>query len=97
MLILLINVDVDIDLMFLGPAIMKGQFANWVNQPLAIPAVNPSIFNSRVITVSYYVKIEIDVPWGIDPSVRIPVVLGTVPFRYGQPPPQQMAQANPSE
>ena len=28
---------------------------------------------------------EVDVPWGLDPKVQMPIVLGTVPYRgtYG--------------
>lgn len=61
---------------------------------MAIPAVSPSVINSRVVNVSYYVSVEVDVPWGLDPKVMIPVVLGTVPFRYGRPQ-QQPQQQNP--
>ena len=78
---------------YLGAAIPRGQFANWNNQPLNIPAIPPTIINSRVITVHYYVNIEVDVPWGIDPVVQIPVIMGTIPFRavynQQQQPPQQ--------
>ena len=41
---------------------------------------------SKVISVTYIVKVEVDVPWGFDPSVLMPIVMGTVPYRatYGQ-------------
>jgi len=64
-----------------GPAIPRGQFAKWDNQQMPIPALPPSIINSRVITVSYYVEIEVEVPWGMDPDIKLPVTLGTIPFR----------------
>ena len=33
------------------------------------------------------VRVEVDVPWGIDPKIEMPIILGTVPYRgtYGQP------------
>ena len=74
--------------MYLGPGIPKGEFATWNHQPLGIPATSPSILhNSRVIGVSYYLKVEVDVPWGFDPTVSMNIIMGTVPFRatYGQP------------
>ena len=52
-----------------------------------IPATSPSIFSSKVISVNYILKVEVDVPWGFDPTVNMPIVFGTVPFRstYGAP------------
>lgn len=71
----------------LGPGILKGKSHTWSNKPLAIPAAPPTIRESHVIQVTYTVKVEVDVPWGFDPAVLMPVVLGTVPFRncYGVP------------
>ena len=48
---------------------------------MTIPALPPTIMNSRVINVTYHVHIEVDVPWGLDPTVLLPVVMGTIPFR----------------
>ena len=66
---------------YIGAAIPKGEFAKWDNQPLNIPALPPSILNSRVVNVTYQVMIEVDVPWGIDPKIVLPITMGTIPFR----------------
>lgn len=70
-----------------GPGIPKGQDATWENQPFGIPALPPTIANSRVITVHYKVKVYVGLPWGIDPYVKLHITMGTVPFMrmYGQP------------
>jgi len=64
-----------------GAGIPKGGFAKWDNQALNIPALPPSIINSRVINVTYQVVIEVDVPWGLDPTINMPITMGTIPFR----------------
>ena len=66
---------------FIGAAIPKGEFAKWDNQALSIPALPPSIINSRVVNVTYHVVIEVDVPWGFDPTINMPITMGTIPFR----------------
>ncbi|XP_066930482.1 arrestin domain-containing protein 3-like [Clytia hemisphaerica] len=70
-----------------GPQIPQGKNETWSNRPLAIPACPPSISKSSIIKVSYMVRVEVDVPWGIDPKIEMPIILGTVPYRgtYGQP------------
>jgi len=77
-----------------GEEIPQGQYANWANKELPVPACPPTI-NTSVVQVQYRVEIEVDVPWGFDPSVKMPITVGTVPFRqtYSQQfvPPQQPA------
>ncbi|XP_057295499.1 arrestin domain-containing protein 2-like [Hydractinia symbiolongicarpus] len=70
-----------------GPPIPKGEFANWTNEPFGIPATPPTITTSKIITLVYYLVVEVDVPWGVDLSVKMPITMGTVPFRhsYGNP------------
>ena len=60
---------------------------------MTIPALPPTIMNSRVINVTYHVVIEVDVPWGLDPTINLPITMGTIPFR---PVYQQFAQFNPN-
>lgn len=78
-----------------GPSIPKREFANWSNEPFAIPATCPTILTSGVITVSYHVVINVEVPMGTDLKITVPVTFGTVPFRrtYGQPPVRQPVEA----
>lgn len=70
----------------LGPPIPRGEFANWNNQPFAIPACPPTIDKSTVIHVRYQVHIEVDVPWGIDVILKFSIIMGTVPYQpaYGK-------------
>lgn len=39
----------------------------------------------HVVNVTYALEIEVDVPWGFDLNLSLPVTIGTVPFRatYG--------------
>ena len=64
-----------------GAGIPRGEFANWTNQLLNIPPTPPSIFSSNVVKVRYHVELEVDVPWGFDLDLQIPIIMGTVPFR----------------
>ena len=70
----------------------------------AIPATSPSICSSKVITVNYVLRVEVGVPCGFDPTVSMPIVCCTVPFRstYGEPqqfglPQEQLALPQGSE
>lgn len=69
-----------------GPRVYAGQDVNWENQPLGIPATPPTIKNSRVITLQYKIKIVASIPCAIDPTVKMYITMGTVPFMrsYGQ-------------
>eukprot|EP00794_Sanderia_malayensis_P015755 gene15755-17344_t len=66
-----------------GPAIPHDQEVSFGNQPLNVPETTPSITNSGVIKLHYDVLVEVDVPCGLDLDVKMPVIIGTVPF--GQP------------
>ena len=81
----------------LGPPIPKGEFANWNNQPFAIPPCPPTIDKSRVIQVRYQIQVEVDVPWGFDPTLKFPITMGTVPYQpaYGQQQPPLINQVVP--
>ena len=37
--------------------------------------------NSKVVNVIYHVVIEVDVPWGFNPVINLPITMGTIPFR----------------
>lgn len=69
-----------------GPGIPKGEDATWQNQPFGIPALPPTIANSRIITVHYKLKVYVGLPMGIDPYIKMHITMGTVPFlrMYGQ-------------
>ena len=61
--------------------IPRGQNSGFVNQPVNIPVTPPSILNCSVIKVYYQLQVYIDVPCGFDLDVKLPLVVGTVPFR----------------
>ncbi|XP_047138082.1 arrestin domain-containing protein 3 [Hydra vulgaris] len=82
-----------------GPPIPKGESASWQNQPFLIPAACPTILTSSVIKVWYELCVEIDVSWGFDPTIRMQIIMGTVPHfsTYYQPGPNfQPTQFQPN-
>ena len=71
--------------MFTGEPIHPSKKSNWNRQLLRIPSVTPSIMNCKIIKVEYLVKITLLNTGELsDLKVRLPIVIGTVPYR--QPP-----------
>ncbi|XP_065656482.1 arrestin domain-containing protein 3 [Hydra vulgaris] len=69
-----------------SPSIPGGQSSIWQNQPFSIPATSPSILTSRVIKVWYELTIQVDESWRSDSLLKLPIIIGTVPYRssHGQ-------------
>ena len=65
---------------------------NWKPENFIVPTVEPSIATSRIITVEYTLKVWAVVPYAINPSVKIPILLGNVPYQGAI----EMAVAAPS-
>ena len=63
-----------------GQPIPQKEDCTWTNQALQIPGTCPTI-NNAVVEVTYYVEVHVDVPWGIDLRLYLPVVIGTIPYR----------------
>lgn len=62
-----------------GPSVDKGEYAAWTKQPFEIPATSPTITSSNVLMVGYKLIILVGVPYGKDPLIELPIVIGTVP------------------
>ena len=58
---------------------------NWNDGALLIPETIPTIFNCRIINISYILKVQILVAFANNLSAEIPIVIGTEPFRTGRP------------
>ena len=76
-----------------GPPVPSGQRIRWLKQAFGIPATPPTITNSKVITVSYQLKVKVAVQTGIEADVKLDIIIGTIPYvpsygkriRYGTP------------
>ena len=69
-----------------GQGVEPGGTSNWSNELLPIPATVPSIGTScRVLNVSYFLIVTLDIPGAIDLHVALPITIGSVPFRGTQP------------
>ncbi|XP_046852132.1 arrestin domain-containing protein 3-like isoform X2 [Xenia sp. Carnegie-2017] len=78
---------------FEGKPIPEKSQDSWNNQPFLIPAIPPTI-QTVPVSVSYYFKFEIKVPWGFDPEIVFGITIGTVPFRemFGNQSSYQLAE-----
>ena len=54
---------------------------HWKPENFIVPKVEPSIATSQIITVEYSLKIWAVVPYVSNPSVKIPILLGNVPYQ----------------
>ncbi len=61
----------------LGLPVPAGQSGTFGDQPLNVPQTTPTITNS-VIKLYYDVVVEVDVPWGLDLDVTMPVTIGII-------------------
>ena len=64
----------------LGLPIGRGQTATWRGQKFVIPPCPPTI-HSKVIRVSYYLQLDVKVPWGSDATIRLLIIMGTIPHQ----------------
>jgi len=70
----------------IGPGVEPRETSKWSNELLPIPATVPSIStNCRVINVSYYLTVTLNIPGGFDLQVVIPVTIGNTPFQGTKP------------
>ena len=65
-----------------GPGVPRGQSGAFAEcQTLDIPNVVTTIRNCKIIEIYYRVDIEVKVPCGSDLGIKIPVVIGSIPYR----------------
>ncbi|RDD41389.1 Arrestin domain-containing protein 2 [Trichoplax sp. H2] len=61
---------------------------DWPNLSVVVPAASPTLDCNTLITVKYFIKITVMVPYSFNQYIKLPVIIGTVPLRYdGQLPP----------
>ena len=53
----------------------------WNVDRFLVPMVEPTILTSRIINVQYTLKVYAVIPYSINPSITVPIVLGNVPFQ----------------
>ena len=58
---------------FEGESIPGGRQDAWNNQPLLIPPVPPTT-ETHPVSVSYQVKFDVKVPWGLNPKIKLDTV-----------------------
>uniref|UniRef100_UPI00358FC1C8 arrestin domain-containing protein 3-like n=1 Tax=Myxine glutinosa TaxID=7769 RepID=UPI00358FC1C8 len=62
-----------------GESIPSGKREFWDGQPLPIPNVTPSVLDCNIIRVEYFLKVSVNIPGSTKLSVKLPLVLGTIP------------------
>jgi len=77
-----------------GPGMEPGGVSNWSNELLPIPATVPSITSCHILNVSYVLHVSLDIPNAIDLQVSLPITIGNVPFKGGQPTPSPTTTQN---
>ena len=64
--------------------ILPHSTVTWNPENFIVPAVEPTLSSCSIITVEYTLKVWADVPYAINPSIKIPILLGNVPYRDRQ-------------
>jgi len=66
--------------------LLPASTVTWTDQPFFIPPLPPTMTTKKnVIQIKYYMEVEVDIPMALDPTIKLPITIGTVPFRgtYG--------------
>lgn len=63
-----------------GDSLPQGKSQSWEGKLLKIPPVSPSILDCPIIRVEYALMVYVDVPGGLNLSLSLPVVIGTIPL-----------------
>lgn len=63
-----------------GPACEPNGEKSWNCDDLFVPKTDPTIACCEIISVSYHLKVEADIPMALDLDAKIPITLGTVPM-----------------
>ncbi|XP_034752910.1 arrestin domain-containing protein 3b [Etheostoma cragini] len=66
-------------------ALPQGKSQSWEGKVLKIPPVSPSILDCPIIRVEYALVVYVDVPGGLDLSLSLPLVIGTIPLHACTP------------
>ncbi|XP_019740977.1 arrestin domain-containing protein 3-like [Hippocampus comes] len=63
-----------------GEALAQGKSQSWEGRMLKIPPVSPSILDCPIIRVEYALVVYVDIPGGLNLSLSLPLVIGTIPL-----------------
>ncbi|XP_068608933.1 arrestin domain-containing protein 3-like [Brachionichthys hirsutus] len=63
-----------------GDPLLQGKSQSWEGKLLKIPPVSPSILDCPIIRVEYALVVYVDVPGGLNLSLSLPLVIGTIPL-----------------
>ncbi|XP_034095919.1 arrestin domain-containing protein 3-like [Gymnodraco acuticeps] len=63
-----------------GETLPQGKSQSWEGRLLKIPPVSPSILDCPIIRVEYVLVVYVDVPGGLNLSLSLPLVIGTIPL-----------------
>nr|XP_057913667.1 arrestin domain-containing protein 3-like isoform X1 [Doryrhamphus excisus] len=63
-----------------GESLAQGKSQSWEGKLLKIPPVSPSILDCPIIRVEYALVVYVDIPGGLNLSLSLPLVIGTIPL-----------------
>ncbi|CAL1568045.1 unnamed protein product [Knipowitschia caucasica] len=63
-----------------GDPLPQGKSQSWEGKMLKIPPVSPSILDCPIIKVEYVLMVYVDIPGGLNLSLSLPLVIGTIPL-----------------
>nr|XP_020444249.1 arrestin domain-containing protein 3-like isoform X2 [Monopterus albus] len=63
-----------------GDPLLQGKSQSWEGKLLKIPPVSPSILDCPIIRVEYALVVYVDIPGGLNLSLSLPLVIGTIPL-----------------
>ncbi|MEQ2190946.1 Arrestin domain-containing protein 3 [Xenoophorus captivus] len=63
-----------------GEPLQQGKSQSWEGKMLKIPPVSPSILDCPIIRVEYALMVYVDIPGGLNLSLSLPLVIGTIPL-----------------
>ena len=66
-----------------GPSSGPGEGINWTGT-MCIPDTTPTIANCWILKLSYVLNVKVVISWGTNLSIKIPIVIGNVPFQREQ-------------
>ena len=61
--------------------ILPHSIFTWNPESFTVPEAEPTLSSCKIITVEYTVRVWADVPYAIDPTIKITILLGNVPYQ----------------
>ena len=76
-----------------GDKVVLEDSIKWENREFIVPSIPPTIVGFGIITLEYELEFQLEIPCGINAKIKLPIVIGTVPFD----PFPQSTHAQPTE